>query len=471
MQFVSFGFLIFLPAVAAINYMIPRKFRYIWLLFTSIAFYISIDLKYTAVLVLSVLSTYFAGVIIGKNSSKKNVSNLVFWLCIVLNVGLLLGFRCAGFLTGGGILIPVGISFYGLKAVSYLVDVKRGDIKAEKNLVVYALYVSFFVQILSGPIERADNMLSQFYFPVTVDYYRLRDGFFEMLWGYFLKLVLADRIAIFVDAVYKDSVSGGIVVLAILLYALEIYCDFCGYSHIAIGAARLLGIDVMKNFDSPYMSGTVAEFWRRWHISLSSWLRDYVYIPLGGNRKGIFRKYINVLITFAVSGVWHGLGLTFLVWGLLHGFYQVAGYCLEPVRNLVVELFKIDRQSLAHRVVKGIITFILVDIAWVFFRAENMQQAFDIFRRSAEFTPWILTDGSLYKYGLDQANMFVLLLGILALIVVDAASYRGVQVREKLLNMSLPLRWVIIIPAILIILLCGIWGAGYDAASFIYQQF
>ena len=485
MQFISFGFLILLIIVAGMNYVIPRKCRYIWLLIVSFAFYVSIDARYTVVLILSILTTYGAGLLIGKNAERsageetKNSSGnansgtatFVFVACLTLNIALILGFKLAGFLTGGSILAPIGISFYGMKALSYLIDVKRGDIKAEKNLIAYALYVSFFTQIVSGPIERAGNMLSQFYYPVTVDYYRLQDGFYEMLWGYFLKLVLADRLAIFVNRVYDSSASGGIAFLATLFYSFEIYCDFCGYSHIAIGAARLLGIDVMKNFDSPYMSGSVSEFWHRWHISLSSWLRDYVYIPLGGNRKGTARKFFNILVTFAVSGIWHGMGLTFMVWGMLHGLYQILGILLKPVRDRVVSAFKIDRESFAHRAVKVIFTFFLVNTAWIFFRAESLPKAFDILMGSMKFTPWILTDGTIYQYGLNSADIGLLVLGIILLIIVDAVSYRGISIREKMIGLKLPLRWAIIIPAIMIILICGIWGSGYDAASFIYQQF
>ena len=458
--------------------MLPRKYRYIWLLLVSFGFYVSIDAKYTVVLILSILSTYGAGLAIGKAAENSEAGKLsggatgaIFVLCLLFNIALILGFKVAGLLTAGSILAPIGISFYGLKAISYLIDVKRGDIKAERNLAAYALYVSFFTQIVSGPIERAGNMLSQFYYPVTVDYYRLKDGFLEMLWGFFLKLVLADRMAIFVKSVYEGGAPGTITFIATLFYTLEIYCDFCGYSHIAIGAARILGIDVMKNFDSPYMAGSIAEFWHRWHISLSTWLRDYVYIPLGGNRKGTARKFFNILVTFAVSGIWHGMGLTFMVWGLLHGFYQIIGVLLKPVRDLAVRTLGIDRDSFAHRAVKGIVTFMLVNLAWVFFRAETMAQALDIIARSCRFTPWVFTDGSLFKYGLDQANMMVLLLGSLLLLAVDIVSYRGTNVREKILEMNLLLRWAIVIPAILIILLCGIWGVGYDASSFIYQQF
>ncbi len=467
MQFISFGFLVFLPIVVLINFIIPRKFRYIWLLITSIAFYLSVDVKAAPVLAACVILTYLEGLLLEKRIESRNLCRVLLFISVGIDVAFLLVFR------SGNILGAVGISFYMLKAISYLVDVYRGDVKAEHNFIKVALFVSFFTQVISGPIERAGNMLPQFSYPVTVDYYRLRDGLLQMLWGYVLKLVMADRLAIFVGNIYANPASkqGTIVFLATLFYTFEIYCDFAGYSHIAIGASRILGIDVMKNFDSPYLSGSVAEFWRRWHISLSSWLRDYIYIPLGGNRKGTFRKYLNILIVFAVSGIWHGSALTFLVWGILHALYQIIGFVLKPVRDKLVELLRIDRNSMSHRVVKAVLTFMLVNLAWVFFRADSLQTALLVIRKSFELTPWVFSDGEIYNHGLNSANMTLIVLGIIALIITDIAGYMGVEIREKILSMGLWFRWLIVIFGIIFVLVCGIWGPGYDASTFIYQQF
>lgn len=488
MQFISFGFLLFLPAVVLINLIIPRKWRYIWLFVTSIAFYLSVDIKGSVFLLLSILTTYFAGLMLdgdGKSDDKKG--RLVFIACLVINIGMILVLKYLGFLEStvlsilgrqqessiaAGLIAPIGISFYVLKAISYLIDVRRGDLKAEKNFVKYALYVSFFPQVISGPIERAGNLLPQFSYPLSVDYDRLRDGLLQMLWGYFLKLVVADRLAIYVKNVYEGGdVPGSLILVATIFYTFEIYCDFGGYSHIAIGAARILGIDVMKNFDSPYLSRSIAEFWRRWHISLSSFFKDYVYIPLGGNRKGTVRKYINILIVFAVSGLWHGAAFTFIVWGLLHGVYQIVGFVLQPVRDKLVELFKVNRNSFSHMILKTFITFMLVNFAWVFFRATSMWQAAGIIQESFKFTPWAFSNGELFRQGLDQANMLVAVLGIALLIAIDIVNYKGIVVREKILSQGIWMRYLIGIAAVLTILILGIWGPGYDAASFIYQQF
>lgn len=472
MQFVSFGFLLLLPVAALINFIIPRKLRYIWLLVISVAFYISIDVKAAAVMAGTVVVTYVAALLIekfseGSDKQRTKSAALIFALAVIIETAAMLIFR------SGKILGAIGISFYMLKSIGYLADVYRGDEKAEHNPLMLALFVSFFPQIISGPIERAGNMLPQFSYPVTVDFDRMRDGFLQILWGYFLKLVIADRLAIFVGSVYQapENCPGTVVAIATVLYSFEIYCDFAGYSSIAIGVAKILGIDVMKNFDSPYMAESVAEFWRRWHISLSTWLRDYIYIPLGGNRKGTFRKYLNIIIVFVVSGIWHGSALTFLVWGLLHALYQVFGYITLPLRDKIVEVLRIDRNGLSHKTIKTLITFFFVNLAWIFFRASSLEQAFVIIKKSFEFTPWIFTDKSMLNYGLSAANINVGMIGIILLIVMDILNYNDVEIREKIIRQSIWYRWIIMIGAILAILIFGIWGAGYDASSFIYQQF
>ena len=472
MQFVSLGFLIFLPFAAIVNFIIPRKFRYIWLLVISAAFYISIDVKAAAVMAGTVVITYFAALLIEKASSgadhpASKKSAIILALAVTIEVAAMLVFR------SGKILGAIGISFYMLKSIGYLVDVYRGDEKAEHNPLMLALFVSFFPQVISGPIERAGNMLPQFAYPVTVDFDRMRDGFLQILWGYFLKLVIADRLAIYVGSVYNapENCPGTIVAIATVLYSFEIYCDFAGYSSIAIGVAKILGIDVMKNFDSPYMAKSVAEFWRRWHISLSTWLKDYVYIPLGGNRKGTFRKYLNIIIVFIVSGIWHGSALTFLVWGLLHALYQVFGYITMPVRDKIVELLKIDREGLSHRTIKTILTFFFVNLAWVFFRASSLEHAVVIIKKSFEFTPWVFTDQSLLGYGFTQGDFKVTMISLILLIAMDILNFKDIEIRDKILSQSIWYRWIIMIGAILAILIFGIWGAGYNASSFIYQQF
>ncbi|RKM59510.1 MBOAT family protein [Butyrivibrio sp. XB500-5] len=486
MSFISYAFMAFLPIAVLINFIVPRKYRYIWLLIVSLAFYATAGIGAAIILVISMASVYAAGLLLGKYRDK---AKQIFISCLVFNLGILFVFkylnffmRIVGLVSFGAIddirfnlILPIGLSFYILKSAGYLIDVYRGDIEAEKDPVMLALFISFFPQIVAGPIERAGNMLPQFKDPTPVDFDRFRNGFLQILWGYFLKLVVAERLAIFVNTVFDTEtelgINGAPALVAILFYTFQIYTDFAAYSHISIGVARILGIDVMKNFESPYLAMSIAEFWRRWHISLSSWLRDYLYIPLGGNRKGTIRKYINIMIVFAVSGLWHGANFTFVVWGLLHGLYQVIGKALTPARDKIIELFNIGRYSFSHRVVKTAVTFFLVNYAWVFFRADSIGDAVRIAGSSFYFTPWKLVDKSMYGYGLSRGNFLIAVAGIVLVIIVDLYNHRGVVIRENILKQGLWLRWIIMITGIVLTVILGIWGQGYNVADFIYKQF
>ncbi len=487
MEFASFEFFIFFPIVVLINYIIPRRYKYIWMFVTSLVFCASISIKSLFVLIAVILLTYGLGLLLDKAGDDKTKKKTLLILSLVLTIGILVVCKYLNFLasimnslfgdggdiTGFNLLATAGISFYMLKAIGYLIDVYRGDLAAEKNIIKYALFVSFFPQITAGPIERAGNMLHQFAYPLTVDFYRLRDGLLQMLWGYFLKMVIADRLAIFVNGVYGNlSLAVGLPTLvATVFYSFEIYCDFAAYTHISLGAARILGIDVMKNFDCPYLASSVAEFWRRWHISLSTWFRDYLYIPLGGNRKGTARKYLNIMIVFAVSGLWHGADWTFVVWGLLHGIYQVIGYIMKPARDKFISVFNVNRRGFSHRFLRILVTFILVNYAWVFFKAASLSEAFMIIRSSLVFTPWKMADGSLLGFGLDSAEFMLSLLGIGITVAVDVINYFGITIREKILSQGIWLRYLIGIFGIIIVLIFGIWGPGYESSNFIYQQF
>lgn len=372
------------------------------------------------------------------------------------------------------IVLPVGISFYIFQALSYTVDVYRGDIYAEKNFLKYALFVSFFPQLVAGPIERSKNLLKQVAEPHRFDYEKCREGFLLMLWGFFLKLVIADRAAIIVNTVYNDYgiYPGMYLVVATVLFAFQIYCDFAGYSTIAMGAAKIMGFELMENFDCPYFAKSVSEFWRRWHISLSSWFRDYLYIPLGGNRKGTARKYLNMMIVFLTSGMWHGAKWSFIVWGGINGLYQIIGERLMPVRNKLNKFLRLKRESFGHKLFKVVTTFVLIDFAWIFFRANRFTDAFGIIKSMFSVRNWwVLFDDSLFTLGLDWKNFVLLILAILILLVSDIFKYKGIKVRRVIMRQELWLRWSLYIAAIAGILVFGIWGPGYDASAFIYFQF
>ncbi len=353
-------------------------------------------------------------------------------------------------------------------------DVYRDDIHAEKNFIRYALFVSFFPQLVAGPIERSTNLLKQLRSPNTLTWDSFREGILLMLWGYFLKVVLADRIAIFVDTVYGGYTNypGMYLIIATLLFSVQIYCDFGGYSTIAMGTARILGIELMDNFNAPYLSSSVSEFWRRWHISLSSWFRDYLYIPLGGNRKGSVRKNLNLMIVFLVSGLWHGAQWTYVIWGGLNGIYQIIGNLFHSFINKWRPFTHSKPDTFSNKLLHILFTFVLIDFSWIFFRAENLSGAISIIKSIfTEYNPWILFDGSLYQCGLNQKNFTLMLLGIFLLLLADIGKYFNLKLSSLILRQEYWMRWLIIAISICFILLFGIWGTGYNEANFIYFQF
>ncbi len=413
--FNSFTFLIFFPIVLCVYFVIPKKLRNVWLLVCSYFFYMCWNAKYALLLLTSTLITFASGLLIDKFKDNVSRKKLVVAGSVILNLGILFFFKYFNFaadiiesiaaMLGANIsgarvdvLLPVGISFYTFQALSYTIDAYRGDIYPERNFINYALFVSFFPQLVAGPIERSKNLLRQLSKHADPDFDRMLDGFMIMLWGYFLKVVLADRIAIFVDKIYGDidAYPGVYLIIATVLFAVQIYCDFAGYSTIAVGAAKVLGIRIMENFNTPYLADSVADFWRRWHISLTSWFKDYLYIPLGGNRKGKARKYLNKIIVFLLSGLWHGANFTYVMWGALNGIFQVIEEILIPVRQKSCEILGVDVKSLGHRLFKMIITFILVDFTWIFFRAQSLGEALTIINSMLTVhNPWVLFDGSL----------------------------------------------------------------------------
>ena len=495
MLFNSLDFLIFFPIVVGIYYLVPRKVRNYWLLAASYYFYMCWNAKYVLLLLFSTIVTFVSGILIEKFAQIAGGGLTQKRLCVAasffLNLSILFVFKYLDFgidtlnqilshlhmtlqVPDFDLLLPVGISFYTFQALGYTMDVYRGEIYAEKNFFRYALFVSFFPQLVAGPIERSKNLLRQLDMPAKPTFDSLRDGFLLMLWGYFLKMVLADRIAVFVDTVYGDieTYTGVYLIVATLLFAVQIYCDFAGYSIIAIGAAEILGIRLMENFNAPYLSVSVAEFWRRWHISLSSWFRDYLYIPLGGNRKGKLRKYSNLLITFGVSGLWHGADWSYVVWGLLNGVYQIIGEVLSPLKKKIAVFLEIKEDSLSHRCIRTVTTFVLVDLAWVFFRASNVFEGLRIVKRMLTAkNHWVWFDGSLYECGLNQKNFALMVWGILLLFLVDICKYRGIELRKIVAKQDYWAQCLVVITAVFAILLFGMWGVGYDAANFIYFQF
>lgn len=372
------------------------------------------------------------------------------------------------------ILLPVGISFYTFQALGYTIDVYRDDIKAEKNFVQYALFISFFPQLVAGPIERSKNLLPQLSENRKFSYENFRHGFLLMLWGYFLKIVIADRAAIFVDTVYTDPVTfgGWYIVFAAVLFSIQIYCDFYGYSVIAKGAAQILGITLSENFKYPYLRRSISDFWKGWHISLTTWFRDYLYIPLGGNRKGRLMKYRNIMIVFLVSGLWHGASWAYVIWGGLHGLYQIIGEVLLPVRKKLRSILSIDSNSLGYKVLSVCFTFILTTFAFIFFRSGDLMTCSRVFKQLFSVNnSWVIYTGFLTECGLDTGNLILLTVCIEILLFADFCKMKKIVISDIILRQDVLVKSLVIALSVVFILLFGIWGPGYDAASFIYFQF
>ena len=491
MLFNSVHFLLFFVGVILLHFVMPKKIRWVWLLVASYYFYMSWNPRYALLMALSTVITFVSGVLIHRENQrpqeeKTQARRKKTWVALSFgtNLAILFFFKYFYFavdslnaVLGGlgltvlnpafDVLLPVGISFYTFQALSYTVDVYRGQ-EPEKNLFKYALFVSFFPQLVAGPIERTDNLLTQIHQPQPFDFHRVKNGLWLMLWGYFEKLVIADRAAMLVDQVYNNYPSYGSVplVVATLLFAVQIYCDFCGYSDIAIGAAQVLGFSLRENFHRPYFARSISDFWHRWHISLSTWFRDYLYIPLGGSRTGRLKKYRNVMITFLASGLWHGANWTYVVWGFLHGAFQIIGDVLKPLRQKVLALFHVKTDTFSHGLVQRVFTFGLVCFGWIFFRAPSVSAAGAIVGQILSGHRMI----GLGEMGLSVPNLAVLGLGIGVLLAVSLLREK-VALRQALAAQNLWFRWGFLLIAIFVVLIFGVYGPGFDAAQFIYFQF
>lgn len=474
MLFNSLQFGFFFIAVVFLYFAIPHKYRWLLLLIASYYFYMCWNATYILLIIASTVIDYFCGMRMdGEPDRKKRKKYLL--LSLFTNLGLLFTFKYFNFFTSSisnlfqafnisvsmpvlNVLLPVGISFYTFQTLSYTIDIYRGKIKHEPHFGIFALYVAFFPQLVAGPIERAAHLLPQFSRKNVFDDERIVSGLRLMLWGLFKKIVVADRLALYVDAVYgnADYHTGISLLVATYFFAFQIYCDFSGYSDIAIGAARVLGYDLMKNFDRPYFSQTIPEFWRRWHISLSTWFKDYVYIPLGGNRVALPRMYLNLTIVFLVSGLWHGANWTFILWGAMHGIYIVTSRLTIGFRNSLAEKAGIGTGLIkASRI---FFTFHLVLFSWIYFRAESLAQANSIVARIFSFNL-----GRLFIPAMDQMvySVFAVMLLLIGDLFIERFSI------GMFLNQPRTVRWAIYVSLVVIILLTGV----FNGSQFIYFQF
>ena len=483
MLFNSIDFLFFFPAVTLPYFILPKKLRCVFLLAASYLFYMRWNVSYSLLLFFSTLVSYASALYIAY-AKERNRSSLqkAALLCSLLCQFLLLGvFKYADFfienvnriflafsgrepLSPLSLLLPVGISFFVFQAVGYTIDVYRGELLPEKNFLRYALFVSFFPQLVAGPIERSKNLLPQIRGLEELqlwEYERVLDGLMLMLFGFFQKLVIADRAAILVKNVFQHYEGYGAfaIGLAAVCFAFKIYADFGGYTNIARGAAKVLGFSLMPNFRQPYFAKDCKDFWRRWHISLTTWFTDYVYIPLGGSRKGTLRKYFHIFVVFFFSGLWHGASWNFVAWGLLHALFRIGGEIKARVRGGKGEKGKHPLACVG--------TFICVTFAWVFFAADNVTHALRLFKQACVGSPL----AGVSALGLSAADLCILAFAVFLLLVADALKERGFVLLSLFKAQRAWVRMGALLFLFWFTIFLGIYGVEYDAGAFIYFQF
>jgi len=512
MLFNSAAFLVFFPVVTTAYFLLPHRFRWMLLLAASCYFYMAFIPKYILILAVTITVDYFAGLGLEKFEGRKK--RWVLMASILTNIGMLAFFKYFNFANENlallakfigwnypihslAIILPIGLSFHTFQSLSYTIEVYRGHQKAERHFGYLALYVMYYPQLVAGPIERPQNILHQLHTEQRFEYPRVTDGLKRMAWGMFKKIVVADRMVLFVNPVYSDPTNhhGPALVFATLAFAIQIYCDFSGYSDIALGSAQVMGVKLMKNFDHPYFARSISEFWRRWHISLSTWFRDYVYIPLGGNRVARPRWMFNLFITFLISGLWHGADWTYIIWGALHGFYLVVFALTEPFWRRLSALTRLDRLPRLKIVISTLTTFFLVTFAWIFFRAASLAEALYIVRHlGSGWRSYLVQSGHVLQEGfqnianlgpysivsaiftiftpLTEESRTVIALtafALMILIVIEVLQYRG-NLLEELHQKPVYLRRIVYASLIAVILIFGTSYASVQQA-FIYFQF
>lgn len=481
MLFNSIEFLIFLPTVVSLYFVLPQRRRWILLLGASYYFYMSWRPEYIVLILASTLLDYFVGLQLGQET-RQTVRRAYLLFSLTANLGLLFVFKYASFFNESlrslfdwfgatypapalHILLPVGISFYTFQTLSYTIDVYRGRLAPERHFGIFALYVAFFPQLVAGPIERASHLLPQFHRTQTFEYETVVTGLQRIVWGLFKKLVIADRLALLVNTVYSNpsEYTGTPLIIATLAFAFQIFCDFSAYSDIAIGSARIMGFDLMENFRQPYYAQSVPEFWQRWHISLSTWFRDYLYIPLGGNRVELPRWCFNTLCVFVVSGLWHGANWTFVVWGALHGLAMIATTFASRVASRLPHGWSLP--ATLGIALKILLTFSFVTFAWIFFRANSVADAIYIVSHlfvdmRFNLSGYQIMPGGLYEFAIALA-------AILVMEGVHWLQLSNLRVRSFAIRQPLWLRWSAYYALVVLILMFGKFGL----TAFIYFQF
>lgn len=484
MSFISIEFMIFFSIVVLIYWYLPQKYQNMWMVFASYYFYACWSVEFVLILFIVTFSTYVCA-----RCMKGIYKKQIILAGLLGNLLLLFIFKFGNFeinvfnsifnvmkMPGNtiNIVLPIGLSFYMLQALGYVIDVYRGELEAERNFIRYAAYVCFFPTIISGPIERSNNLLKQLQYGKEFSYEKAKRGALFIVWGFYEKILIADRIAILVEQIYSNYLEweGAAILFATVLYGIQIYIDFAGYSNIVVGIAQILGYDIISNFRQPYFSLNVREFWKRWHISLSQWLRDYVYIPLGGNKCEKWKQYRNLLITFMVSGVWHGNGIKYLVWGGIHGIYQIMGRILAGYRKRIKGELRINDKCWSYHVFQAIITFALIDFAWLFFGANSFSHAVKLLNRILyQFHLGEFVCSKNYLLGMDESRFALLLLEILIVLLVDVFHERKVSIISWLNGQNVVFRWGVYYILVFAVLIGMLYNYGVKASTFIYATF
>ena len=497
MLFNSFEFLVFFIIVTTLYYALPHKYRWFLLLAASCFFYMAFIPIYIVILGATIVVDYYAGLYIEKLRLKhaEKYSKALLICSLVANIGVLAVFKYYNFFIGNiselanfaglhanfyyiSIALPIGLSLHTFQAMSYTIEVYRGNQKAERNFGIYALYVMFYPQLVAGPIERPQNVLHQYYEKKKFDYNNVTNGLKLMVWGLFKKVVIADRLATFTDPIFNHphNYSAITLFIAAIFFSYQVFCDFSGYSDIALGSAQVMGFKLMKNFDKPYHSKSLAEFWKRWHISLSSWFKDYLYIPLGGSRvASISRGYFNIMFVFLLSGFWHGASWTFVFWGGLHGFYLVFAKIKDKWLFKVLPQLKESKPGVFRNTINIITTFSLVTIASIFFRSVKIQDAWFILKSfknlGAEIVEsikhkTIIFCNNTVAANIDKVLIFSSFSFIILLEIIHIIQGNG-SIREKLSTKPLFVRWAMYYSIVIVIIFFGV----FNKREFIYFQF
>ena len=465
MNFISIFFPIFVFCAVFGYWLLGQKARIPFLLIVSYGFYCLNSRKYAILLFLMICLTYCFGRLLEDRGSKRLLITF-----IALSLAPLVFFKIVLFpgmeIFTNSLVLPMGITYYSFKSVGYLIDVAKGKISAERNFCKYALFVSFFSEILIGPIDRGDNLLKQLSKKLPFDFEAIKRGVLLLSWGYFQKMVIADRISVYVNSVYDDVnvYAGAPVLVAVLLYSMQIYTDFAGCTNIARGVGYMLGFEIPHNFKQPYLAGNIAQFWGSWHMSLTNWFRDYVYIPLGGNRKGKVRKQINTMIVFFLSGIWHGNGLQFVLWGVLNGFLQIIGDYKKRVEQKL--------QIKSTKILNIIGTYLLISFTWIFFRAPSIREGVRVIQ--AMFVNWSVKDlfsASIYDFALSSKNWYLLIVLLLLVLLIDCLQKRNIDIIKWILDHGFILQLVVAYSLIFGTVIFGMYGTDYQVSDFIYTNF